>query len=140
MTPDLLIRNGTLLDPETGETRAADLLIRGGVIERIGEGLEAEGPAFDARGMTISPGWMDMHVHLREPGQEHKETIATGTRAAAFGGFTAVACMPNTDPPIATRDVVEFVRKRAEGLAVDVYPIGSVSKARAGEHLAELGD
>ncbi len=142
MTPDLLIQHGTLLDPETGETRTADVLIRDGRIEQIGQDLEAEGRVeiYDASGKMISPGWMDMHVHLREPGQEHKETIATGTRAAAFGGFTAVACMPNTDPPIATRDVVEFVRKRAEGLPVDVYPIGAVSKARAGEHLAELGD
>jgi dihydroorotase len=142
MARDLLIQNGTLLDPETGETRTADLLIRDGQIERIAAELEVEpGVAvYDARGKTVSPGWMDMHVHFREPGLEHKETIQTGARAAAFGGFTAVACMPNTEPPIATRDVVEFVKKRAEGLAVDVYPIGAVSKARAGERLAELGD
>ncbi len=141
-TPHLLVQHGTLLDPATGDTRRADLLIRDGQIARIAESIEAEDgvAVYDASGKTISPGWIDMHVHLREPGQEHKETVQTGTRAAAFGGFTAVACMPNTDPPIATRDVVEFVRKRAEGLAVDVYPIGAVSKARSGEHLAELGD
>src|SRR5690606_6090659 len=138
---DLLIQNGTLLDPETGETRRADLLIRDGRIARIADGVEPEDGVrvYDASGKTISPGWFDMHVHFREPGQEHKETIQTGVRAAAFGGFTGVACMPNTDPPIATRDVVEFVRKRAEGLPVDVHPIGAVSKARAGELLAELG-
>lgn len=142
MTPDLLIQHGTLLDPETGETRSADILIRDGKIAQIAEDIDVEEglPTFDATGKLISPGWMDMHVHFREPGQEHKETVETGARAAAFGGFTAVACMPNTDPPIATRDVVEFVRKRAEGLAVDVYPVGAVTKARAGEHLAELGD
>jgi dihydroorotase len=141
LTPDLLLRGGTLLDPRTGDLRPADLLIRGGRIAEVGEGLSAEGVrVWDATGKLISPGWMDMHVHLREPGQEHKETIDTGARAAAFGGFTAIACMPNTEPPIATRDVVEFVRKRAEGLAVDVYPIGAVSKARRGELLAELGD
>ncbi len=142
MTPHLLLQNGTLLNPGTGDTRRADLLIRDGQIARIADTIETEDgvEVYDASGKLISPGWMDMHVHLREPGQEHKETIETGTRAAAFGGFTAVACMPNTDPPIATRDVVEFVRKRAEGLAVDVYPVGAVSKARAGEHLAELGD
>jgi dihydroorotase len=141
MSPDLLLSGGTLLDPRTGETRRADLLIRDGQIAEIGEDLDAHGvPTSDATGKLISPGWMDMHVHLREPGQEHKETIETGARAAAFGGFTAVACMPNTDPPIATRDVVEFVRKRAEGLPVDVYPIGTVSKGRQGELLAELGD
>lgn len=141
LTPDLLFAGGLLLDPRTGETRRADLLVRDGRIAAIGDALDAgDVPVYDARGRTISPGWMDMHVHLREPGQEHKETIETGVRAAAFGGFTAVACMPNTDPPIATRDVVEFVRKRAEGLPVDVYPVGAVSKGRRGETLAELGD
>lgn len=141
-TPDLLISGGTLLDPATGRTRRADLLIRGGRIARLAERIEAEDGlrTFDAGGKLISPGWMDMHVHLREPGQEHKETIQTGARAAASGGFTAVACMPNTDPPIATRDVVEFVIKRAAGLPVDVYPIGAVSKGRKGEEMAELGD
>ena len=138
---DLLLTGGTLLDPTTGETRRADVLIRDGRIAELGEALSADGvETYDATGKHISPGWFDMHVHFREPGQEHKETIATGVRAAAFGGFTGVACMPNTEPPIATRDVVEFVRKRAEGLPVDVHPIGTVSKGRAGESLAELGD
>ena len=140
-TPDLLITGGTLLDPRTGATRRADVLIVSGRIARLGDALEADGlPIYDASGKLLSPGWFDMHVHFREPGQEHKETIETGARAAAFGGFTGVACMPNTDPPIATRDVVEFVRKRAEGLPVDVHPIGAVSKGRKGESLAELGD
>jgi dihydroorotase len=141
MTGDLLITGGTILDPGTGKTRRTDLLVRDRRIAEIGEGLEAAGAdTYDASGKLISPGWMDMHVHFREPGQEHKETIETGCRAAAFGGFTAVAAMPNTEPPIATRDVVEFVLKRAESLPVDVYPIGAVSKARGGEYLAELGD
>ncbi|HEX9953569.1 MAG TPA: dihydroorotase [Rubricoccaceae bacterium] len=139
---DLLITGGTVLDPETGAETRADVLVRDGVIAEVGEGLDApEGVrVLDASGRLVSPGWMDMHVHLREPGQEHKETIETGCRAAAAGGFTAVACMPNTDPPISTRDVVEFVRRRAEGLAVDVYPIGTVSQGRRGEALAEMGD
>ena len=141
MTPDLLIKGGTLLDPETGETRAADILIHDGKIARIGAGLDAGGAeVYDAAGKTISPGWMDMHVHLREPGYEHKETIETGCRAAAFGGFTAVACMPNTNPPIHTRDVVEFVIERAARTAVDVYPIATVSKKREGKELSEMGD
>jgi len=141
LQPDLLITGGTLLDPRDGKTRRADLLIRDGRIAGIGEDLDADGVrVYDAAGRLISPGWFDMHVHLREPGQEHKETIQTGARAAAFGGFTGVACMPNTDPPIASRDVVEFVVKRAAGLAVDVHPIGAVSKGRRGEALAELGD
>ncbi|MEM9996399.1 MAG: dihydroorotase, partial [Bacteroidota bacterium] len=138
---DLLLTGGTLLDPATGDTRRADVLIRDGRIAEIGDELSAGGvEIYDASGKTISPGWFDMHVHFREPGQEHKETIATGVRAAAFGGFTGVACMPNTEPPIASRDVVEFVRKQAEGLPVDVHPIGTVSKGRQGESLAELGD
>lgn len=140
-TPDLLIQNGTLLDPETGDTRRADMLVQGGVIARIDEDLEADGvPVYDAAEQMISPGWIDMHVHLREPGYEYKETIATGCRAAAFGGFTAVACMPNTNPPIHTRDVVEFIIERAESLPVNVYPIACVSKDRAGKELAEMGD
>lgn len=141
MTPDLLIQGGTLLDPETGETRRADLLVKNGRIARIGDNLDAEGAeVYDAGGKTISPGWMDMHVHLREPGYEYKETIETGCRAAAFGGFTAVACMPNTDPPLHTRDVVEFVAERAAALPVDVYPIACVSKKREGKELTEMAD
>ena len=139
--PDLLLRGGTLLDPETGETRVADVLIQGGRIARVGERLDAAGAeVYDAAGKTISPGWMDMHVHLREPGYEHKETIETGCRAAAFGGFTAVACMPNTDPPIHTRDVGEFIIERAEPTVVDVYPIACVSKKREGKELTEMAD
>lgn len=142
MTPDLLLRGGTLLNPATGTSRTADLLIRDGSIAKIGDGLApaADVPVYDASDAYISPGWMDMHVHLREPGQEHKETIATGTRAAAAGGFTDVACMPNTEPPLHTRDVVSFVKERAADLPVGVHPIACVSKARAGEELAELAD
>ena len=142
MTPDLLLRGGTLLDPETGATESADLLIRDGTIAERGPALAPDGdvPVYDASGAYVSPGWMDMHVHLREPGFEHKETIATGTRAAAAGGFTAVACMPNTEPPIHTRDVVEFVRERAGDTPVDVHPIACVSKERDGAELAELAD
>lgn len=139
--PNLLIRGGTLLDPETGGTQHADILIEDGRIARIGEGIEAgDVPVLDATGKMISPGWMDMHVHLREPGQEHKETIATGCAAAAFGGFTAVACMPNTEPAIHTRDVVEFIIDRAEKTAVDVYPIAAVSMDRAGKKMTEMAE
>ncbi|MGB3542732.1 dihydroorotase [Rubrivirga sp.] len=150
MALDLLLAGGTVLDATTGQSQRADVLIRDGQIAAIGAdpgsspGQALEGAdgvqVYDASGKTISQGWMDMHVHFREPGQEHKETIETGARAAAWGGFTAVACMPNTEPPIATRDVVEFVRKRAEGLVVDVHPIGTVTKKREGEELAEMAD
>ncbi len=140
-TPDLLLKGGTLLDPETGTRRRADVLIRDGIIARVAEALDADDvPAYDCTDRLIAPGWMDMHVHFREPGYEHKETIETGARAAAAGGFTTVACMPNTDPPIHTRDVVEFILERAEPTPVDVHPIATVSKERAGSELAEMAD
>ena len=142
MTPHLLLRGGTLLHPRAQATQSADLLIRDGVIAAIGDDLDVEDevPEYDASRAFISPGWMDMHVHFREPGYEHKETIATGSRAALAGGFTDVACMPNTDPPLHTLDVVEFVRERAEGTPVGVHPIACVSKERAGEEIAEMAD
>lgn len=140
--PNLLLQKATLLDPTSQETQVADLLILEGRIAEIGPNLQAavDVPVEDCTGKIISIGWMDMHVHLREPGFEHKETIETGCRAAAFGGFTAVACMPNTNPPIHTREVVEFILKRASTTPVDVYPIGTVSKDRAGTALAEMAD
>ena len=129
-TPNLLITNGTILDPSSGEERKADILIRDGKIAELGEGLSAEDTeTYDASGRMISPGWFDMHVHFREPGQEHKETIETGARAAAFGGFTGVACMPNTDPPIAMRDVVEFVVKRQAGLPCRALASGRLTES-----------
>lgn len=142
MTPDLLLQGGTLLHPETGATESADVLIRDGTIAEVGTGISVEDdvPEYDASDKLISPGWMDMHVHLREPGFEHKETIATGADAAAAGGFTDVACMPNTNPPLHTRDVVEFVLERADDTPVTVHPIACVSKEREGEELAELAD
>jgi dihydroorotase len=106
-TANLLIKGGSILSSGGSGVEKADILIRDGRIAEIGDGLNAgDGEVYDATGRLISIGWMDMHVHLREPGQEYKETIQSGCRAAAFGGFTAVACMPNTEPPIHTRDVV----------------------------------
>lgn len=140
-TPDLLLKGGTVLDPATGSQEVADVLVRDGRIASIGADLVAQDvPVYDCSGKIVSPGWMDMHVHFREPGYEHKETIVTGCRAAAAGGFTAVACMPNTSPPIHTRDVVEFIIERAAGTPVDVHPIACVSKGRKGETLSEMGD
>ncbi len=138
---NLLIKGGTVLDARSGEETAADIRIRNGEIAEIDSNLSAgDEPVYDASGRFISIGWMDMHVHLREPGQEHKETIETGCAAAAFGGFTAIACMPNTDPPIHTRDVVEFVIKRGNETPVDVHPIACVSREREGKTLAEMAD
>tara|TARA_Y100001935_G_scaffold255672_1_gene271355 strand:- start:191237 stop:192517 length:1281 start_codon:yes stop_codon:yes gene_type:complete len=119
-----------------------DIRIVDGIIKEIGADLKPskDEEVKDFGGAYVSPGWMDMHVHLREPGFEHKETIKTGTDAAAFGGFTAVACMPNTKPATHTRDVVEYIIKKAEDTPVHVHPIGCVTKDRAGKSIAEMAD
>ena len=140
--PHLLIRNGRVLDPGRGIDFTADVLVRDGRIAAVGPSLAADGAeVVDAAGLVIAPGFVDLHCHLRDPGFEYKETIATGTQAAARGGFTTVCCMPNTDPPIDTRATVEYVLKTAAaGAAVRVLPIGCVTQDRAGRELAELAD
>ncbi|MEX2352510.1 MAG: dihydroorotase [Balneolaceae bacterium] len=142
LTPNLLIQNVKPVDGEKPEKQTVDLRIRDGRIEEIGKSLAPTNgeEAWDAEGAWVSPGWFDMHVHLREPGFEHKETIETGCRAAAFGGFTGVACMPNTRPPVQTRDVVEYIIKKASELPVDVHPIGCVTREREGRSIAEMRD
>jgi len=140
-TSSLILKNVRPAGHGHSASTTVDILIRDGIIAEIGPNLSAPGvPSHDAKNALVSGGWMDMHVHLREPGFEHKETIATGCAAAAAGGFTAVACMPNTKPATHTRDVVEYIRKKAESEAVDVYPIGCVSKERKGESIAEMAD
>lgn len=138
----LLLKGGRVVDPATKTDAVLDVLCEDGAIVK----LAADIPAADARvlsvkGLVVAPGFVDMHTHLREPGQEWKETIETGTRAAAAGGFTAVACMPNTVPVNDERAVTEFIRGRAkEKACVRVYPIGAISKGLKGEELAEIGD
>lgn len=141
-TPSLILKNCKPIGGIYTGNEQSDLRIRDGKIAEVGSGL-APAPdelVHDAGGHFVSPGWMDMHVHFREPGQEHKETIHTGCRSAAFGGFTEVACMPNTTPPIHTRDVVEYIRNVASGEPVAVHPIGCVTKERKGRSLAEMAD
>ena len=139
----LLIAGGRLIDPGQGLDDELDLLIVDGRVEKVGKGLKPgrDGETLDAAGMVVTPGLIDIHVHLREPGQEYKEDIESGTRAAAAGGFTAVACMPNTTPPNDNRSVTEHIVKEAKrhGFA-RVYPIGAISKGQQGEELAEVGD
>ncbi len=133
-----IIRGGRVIDPSTGIDALRDVAIDGGFISEIGEHLDVrDARVVDATGAIVAPGFIDMHVHLREPGQTHKETIATGTAAAVAGGFTAVACMPNTEPALDTSALVAEVLRRADaaGLA-RVYPIGALTKARGGVELA----
>ncbi len=138
----MLLKNLRPVSENHDGSEKVDIRIKDGIIEEIGEALKAKKgeESHDFNGDYVSPGWMDMHVHLREPGYEHKETIKTGCAAAAFGGFTAVACMPNTSPATHTRDVVEYIIKKAEETPVDVHPIGCVTKERAGKSIAEMGD
>lgn len=142
LAPNLLLQNVKPVDARQKGSKKVDIRIKNGVISEIGDSLTpAKGEdVHDFKGAYVSGGWMDMHIHLREPGHEHKETITTGCKAAAFGGFTAVACMPNTNPPIHTRDVVEYIIKKAAPLPVDVYPIACVSKDRKGHSITEMAD
>ena len=143
----MLIRGGRVIDPATKTDAVMDLLITDGRIaerrppEKGRGGAPAGARVLDAAGLWVCPGLVDMHVHLREPGQEHKETIESGTRAAAAGGFTSIACMPNTDPWNDSLSVTEYIvaEARRKGV-VNVHPIGSVSKGGRGEELAEIGD
>lgn len=140
---NLLIKNGRLIDPAQDLDGRHDLLIVDGQVAEVGERLEAEEgtETLDASGLVVSPGFIDLHTHLREPGQEHKETIASGTRAAVRGGFTAVCAMANTIPPNDERAVTEMILAEARrNGACRVYPVGAVSKGLQGEALAELAE
>ncbi|MBV8749028.1 MAG: dihydroorotase [Candidatus Eremiobacteraeota bacterium] len=133
-----LVKGGRLVDPVQGIDALRDVLIENGFVTRIGEHLDHEDARIvDAAHAIVAPGFVDMHVHLREPGQTHKETIATGTAAAVAGGFAAVACMPNTEPALDAAAIVSEVVRRADaaGLA-RVYPVGAITRGRAGRELA----
>ena len=136
----MLIRNGRIIDPANQVDTTGDLLIRDGKIDQIGDRIETEvSQTVDAEGLIVTPGLVDMHVHLREPGFEHKETITSGTRAAAAGGFTSVACMANTNPVADSPDVIELIRSRArDNGATNVFPIGSITKNLDGKVLTDV--
>jgi dihydroorotase len=143
MPRPLLLRGGRLVDPSTGLDQVADLLIVEGRVADHGTTLSAPDDAehVDASGMIVCPGLIDVHVHLREPGYEHKETIATGARAALAGGFTAVCAMPNTDPAVDDPATVGFVLAAgARARAARVYPVGAVTVRQEGERLTEVGE
>lgn len=138
----LLIKGGRVVDPANDIDAVMDVMIEDGLIKAIEVNiLDRDGIIIDAAGKIVCPGFIDMHVHLREPGFEYKEDIASGTRAAAAGGFTTICCMPNTDPVIDTAAVASFVRERAvrSGI-VNVLPIGCISKQQAGKEITEMAD
>lgn len=142
----ILIKGGHVVDPANEIDEIMDIYVADGKIEEIGkdisselDGVEME--VIDARGKIVTPGLVDMHVHLREPGQEYKEDIETGTRAAVMGGVTSVACMPNTNPVVDNKAIVSYIINKAKEVAyTNVYPVGAVSKGLCGKELAEIGE
>ena len=145
MSKAILLRGGRILDPSARTDLTGDVLIAGGKIESLGEridpGARDDVDVLDCAGLVVSPGFIDVHCHLREPGREDVETIATGARAAAAGGFTAVCAMPNTDPVTDNQAAVGFIiRQAARARAARVYPIGAISLGQRGEALAEFGE
>ncbi len=140
----ILIKGGRVIDPRNNIDEITDVFIDKGVISDIGTDQELDGldiTVIDATGKIVAPGLVDMHCHLREPGFEYKEDIESGTKSAAMGGFTSVACMPNTEPVIDNQAIVEFIKSKAEAVGyVNVYPIGAISKGLEGKELAEIGE
>jgi dihydroorotase len=137
----IIIKNGRVIDPSSNTDRIADVLIVDGRIAGLGTDLSLQGAeVFDAAGMIVAPGFIDMHVHLREPGFEHAETIESGARAAAAGGFTSICAMPNTKPVNDSATVTSYMVERARSYAaVNVFPIGAITKGSAGEELSAMG-
>ncbi|NSW89966.1 MAG: dihydroorotase [Firmicutes bacterium] len=138
----LLIKNGHVVDARTGRNGVFDIVIEDGIIREIGKDIEiTSSDLIDATGKYVIPGLVDAHCHLRDPGYEYKEDIESGTASAAMGGFTSVACMPNTNPPIDNQTVIKYIinKSKQEGY-VNVYPIGTITKGQRGEELAEIGE
>jgi len=138
--PTTLIRNGRVIDPGQDLDRVCDVLLAEGKVAGVGKIDATADEVIDATGLIVCPGLIDMHVHLREPGDEEEETIASGSAAAVAGGFTSIACMPNTDPPLDKATAIEFVcRQAARAGLCNVFPIGAITKGREGSELAEMG-
>ena len=138
----LVFRGARVIDARSGHDDIADVLVEGDHIAEVGPGLNVEGAeTFACDGLILAPGLVDLHTHLREPGYEHKETVETGSRAAALGGFTAVASMANTDPITDHAAIVAEIRERAQTAGLcDVFPVGAITKGSLGESLAEMGE
>jgi len=135
----LLIKNGRVICPATGRDAVLDVLVEGGKILKVQPRIKAsKARVIDAEGLVVAPGFIDMHVHLREPGQEDKETIETGSRAAAKGGFTTICCMPNTVPPNDNVVLTRFIREKARRATVNVLPIAAVTRGLEGRQLTDM--
>ena len=140
----VLIKNGRVIDPSQSLDMVSDVYVQGDRVKEISERIDTprkSDTVIDAKGQVVSPGFVDIHVHLREPGYEHKETIKTGCLAAAAGGFTSIVCMPNTNPINDNASVTEYIllKARTEGI-VNVFPIGAITKGEKGEELADIGE
>lgn len=139
----LLIKNGRLIDPAGAVDQVMDILIENGKFKEIAKSIKkiSSWPVIDAKELVVVPGFVDMHTHLREPGQENKESIASGSQAAARGGFTSIACMANTEPVNDNRSVTEYIIARARQVGlVNIFPVAAVSKGLLGENLVEMAD
>ena len=137
----IILKDVTIINPDQNIYCKTDILLIDGIISKIGEIKEEDyktSTVYELEDKIITPGFFDMHVHLREPGREDEETIKSGSDAAMNGGFTGIACMPNTSPAIDTAEVVSFIINKSKDLLVDVYPIGAVTKERKGESLSPI--
>ncbi len=136
----LLIKNGRVIDPANKVDGNVDVLVRDGIVAEVGKVTTNADTVIDAAGLIVTPGLIDMHIHLREPGDEEEETIASGSAAAVAGGFTSVVCMPNTNPPIDNEATVDFIYRQAECAGkANVFAAGAITKGREGKELAEMG-
>jgi dihydroorotase len=140
MNITIVLQQGRVIDPVNNRDTVEDVWIRDGKIISAESTVPADAHVYDLSGKWVVPGLIDIHVHLREPGQEYKESVASGTKAAAAGGFTAVACMPNTAPVNDCASVTRYILERAQGCSARVYPVGAISKGSKGESLAEFGE
>jgi len=138
---NLLIKQAKIIDPNSPHNgKKLDLLIENGKIKSVRKNISSKTKTFQATNLHVSPGWFDMHVNFRDPGYEHKEDLVSGSKAAAFGGFTGVACMPGTNPSLHTKSEIEYVKNKTRGFLIDVHPIGALSYGLEGKEITEMYD
>ena len=138
---NLLIKQAKVVDPNSPHNgKRVDILIENGQLKSIRKSISSNAKTISGKNLHVSPGWFDMHVNFRDPGDEHKEDLNSGCKAAAFGGFTGVACMPGTNPPLHTKADIEYIISKAKGNVVDVHPIGALSKGLQGKEMTEMYD